>query len=172
MGDIASAFLGDHAARLRGLYVDRIERAVAPLEEAHLWWRPHDGTTSIGILLRHLEGNIRQWLCSGLGGRTDRRTRAAEFASAERPAKSVLLDALRATAQEAAGVVEGLDEAALLGTLRIQGIATTGYGAVAHVLEHMSWHTGQIVWIAKARLGPAHGISFYDDTALDAARNG
>ena len=44
-------------------------------------------------------------------------------------------------------------------------------GAVLHVVEHFSWHTGQVVWIAKARAGAAHGLAFYDDAAVNAARN-
>ena len=43
--------------------------------------------------------------------------------------------------------------------------------AVYHVVEHFSWHTGQITWIAKLRKGAQHGIAFYEDDSLNAARN-
>jgi uncharacterized damage-inducible protein DinB len=53
----------------------------------------------------------------------------------------------------------------------IQGFETTVLAAVLHVVEHFSWHTGQVVWIAKARSGAGHGLAFYDDAALARARN-
>lgn len=171
MSDLTTVFLKDHASRLSEHYVGRIARALEPLSEEDVWWRPHEGMTSVGNLLLHLEGNVRQWVLSGIGGAADHRERASEFAATEGSPKADLLDALRATTAAAAGVIEGLDEATLLRQMEIQGIATTGYDAVAHVVEHFSWHVGQIVWIAKARAGPGHGIAFYDDAELNAARN-
>lgn len=75
------------------------------------------------------------------------------------------MDALARTVEEAAKVVE--KETALDRTLRIQGFETSCRAAIYHVVEHLSWHTGQIVWIAKMRAGEAHGIAFYDDSKLD-----
>ena len=54
---------------------------------------------------------------------------------------------------------------------RIQGFETTPFRAVYHVVEHFGWHTGQAVWIAKARGGPGHGIAFYDDAKINQLRN-
>ncbi len=67
--------------------------------------------------------------------------------------------------------LDSLEPAQLCASMRIQGIRTTVLGAVYHVLEHLGWHTRQITWIAKLRRGPAHGIAFYDDQALNAANN-
>ena len=173
-GTPAAAFLRESAAFLRDVHGPRLARAARTLGEAGLWWRPHAEVISVGTILLHLEGNVRQWILGGLGGRPDRRDRAAEFAAsgAEGPRLEELLERLGATVAEAASVIEALPEDELLAPRRIQGGETHALAAVLHVVEHFSWHTGQAVWIAKARTGAGHGIAFYDQARLDAARNG
>jgi uncharacterized damage-inducible protein DinB len=82
-----------------------------------------------------------------------------------------LFQRLAETVRAAAAVIEGVSDELLDVPRTIQGFETTGLGAILHVVEHFSWHTGQVVWIAKARAGVAHGLSFYDDAAINAARN-
>lgn len=171
MDATAAAFAAESARYLREVHLPRLVRAVAALPPGDLWWSPHPECLSVGTILRHLEGNLRQWILSGLAGAPDARDRAAEFASAERPEAPELLARLRATVEAAAEHIAGLDAAALARPLTIQGFATTGLGAAYHVVEHFAWHTGQAVWIAKARAGAGHGLAFYDDAALARARN-
>ena len=161
---------------LRDTHLPRIRRAAEALPANDLWWRPHPGAISVGTILLHLEGNVRQWILSGLDGRSDDRDRASEFVPAEEredapPPLAELLRRLETTVGDAAEVILALDEEALVREHTIQGYTLSGAGAVLHVVEHFSWHTGQAVWIAKARGGPAHGLSFYDDAAVNAARN-
>jgi uncharacterized damage-inducible protein DinB len=137
-----------------------------------LWWRPHDGVPSVGVLLRHLEGNVRQWIVSGVGGAADRRERAREFAGEARADAAELLARLEGTVEEACRAIEGLDREQLGDSRRIQGMETTVRDAIYHVVEHFSWHVGQVIWIAKARAGARHGIAFYDDAAINRAHNG
>ncbi len=169
--DIGARFLRETTLRFRQEYLPRLERALTPLDAADVWWRPHPETTSIGILMRHLEGNIRQWVLSGLGGAPDRRTREDEFAGETQATPAELLERLRTTTEAVCRVLDAFDPARLGDTYRIQGFGTTAMGAVYHVLEHFGWHLGQITWIAKLRAGAAHGIAFHDDDALDAAHN-
>ncbi len=175
------AFLHESARQLRDVYLPRLARALEILPAGDLWWRPREDMTSIGNLLLHLEGNVRQWILgglggaersgvppaqsSGLGGAEVARRRAAEFDARE----GAPFDALRATATEAARVIGNLHPARLGEPLSIQGFQTTGLAAVYHVVEHFSWHTGQIVWIAKLRAGAGHGLAFYDDEKLNRA---
>ena len=169
--DIGARFLRETTLRFRQEYLPRLEQALEPLEDADVWWQPHAETTSIGTLMRHLEGNIRQWILSGLGGAPDRRVRETEFAGEDRPTAAALLERLRTTTEAVCRFLDAFDPAKLGDTYRIQGFGTTAMGAVYHVLEHFGWHLGQITWIAKLRAGDTHGIAYYDDDALDAARN-
>ncbi len=168
---VTAAFGHESAKYLREVYMPRLRVAVATLSSEDLWWRPHGDTTSAGNLLLHLEGNIRQWVLSGLAGAPDQRERDGEFAARDGSSGEQLLAALGATVEEVASVLERLDTATLLGPFEIQGFHTTGLEAVYHIVEHFSWHTGQITWIAKLRAGEAHGVSYYDDDSLNAARN-
>ena len=168
---MASRFATVSAHYLRETYLPRIETALETLPADRLWWRPHEDTTSVGNLLLHLEGNVRQWILSGLGGAPDGRERAAEFAAREGDDAGRLLAALRATLEAAATTIEALEDADLERGHRIQGFEVNGLEAVYHVVEHVSWHAGQITWMAKLHAGEGHGLAFYDEDAVNRARN-
>ena len=162
----ARLFIDETVRRFREEYLPRLERAVATLPPEKLWWRPHGGVISVGNLLRHLEGNVRQWFLGGLGGGTQARERDAEFRATEGDDAETLCRALRATVEASFPILERLDDDGLTRSFTIQGFEVTGLAAVYHVLEHFGWHVGQIVWIAKATAGPEHGLAFYDDAKL------
>jgi len=153
------------ARYLREVYLPRLRTAVEALPEADLWWRPHSACTSAGHLLKHLEGNVRQWILAGLGGAPDARRRGTEFEDGGGD-REALLARLEATVRAACDVIERTG--ARDGPRTIQGFETTTQEAIYHVVEHFAWHTGQLVWMAKLRAGAAHGIAFYDDGKLNA----
>src|SRR5215471_4523450 len=76
-------FLDSARGYLTGEYPAKLRVALAALPEERLWWRPNDGSNSVGNLLLHLNGNLRQWMVAGVGGETFERNRAAEFAARE-----------------------------------------------------------------------------------------
>lgn len=171
MSGVDKLFVHRSVGLLRDTYVPRIEAALGILPLEDLWWRPHEGVFAFGNVLLHLEGNVRQWILSGLGGETDHRERSSEFAAGAGPSGGELLEELREAVAAACTVVEGMDEETLLREREIQGFKTTGLGAVYHVVEHFSWHTAQAVWIAKQRAGANHGLAFYDEASINKARN-
>jgi len=171
MTDLATLYVHNASRYVRDVHLDRLRAAADTLPDGDLWWRPHEGVISLGNILLHLEGNVRQWWISGLGGRSDARDRASEFEAGDGPTAAELLDVLAETVRDGTDIVDRLGEAELVAPITIQGMETTTLDAVLHVVEHFSWHTGQAVWIAKARAGVAHGLAFYDDAAINAARN-
>ena len=166
---MAHDFRTESAHYLRDVYVPRLETALRTLPAEDLWWRPHDDCISFGNVLLHLEGNVRQWILCGLGGQRDLRDRDSEFGAVSGPDGAALLTELTRTVQTAARVIESFDPRALPRRLSIQGHEVTAQEAIYHVVEHFSWHTGQAVWIAKARAGAGHGLGFYDDEVLQRA---
>jgi uncharacterized damage-inducible protein DinB len=144
-------------------YRTQLRLAVEALTEDALWWRANDQSNSVGNLLLHLNGNVRQWILAGVGGQTDERHRAAEFAARSGPPSSILLADLDRTLDEVDAVLAGLTDAALLEPRTIQGRDLTVLAAVFHVVEHFSQHLGQIILVAKLRAPGA--INFYDDAA-------
>ncbi len=141
--------------------LQKIEKAVGKLTSEQIWARKHEQENSIGNLLLHLAGNVRQWIISGVGGVADDRNRDSEFTQRESIEPEELLTRLRETLQEADAVLaaaEGLD---LLEKRRIQVFDVTLMQAIYHCVEHFSGHTGQIIWVAKNVSGEDMGFYRY-----------
>ncbi len=170
---IAELFVASSVSRLQEEYLPRIHSAVEILDSDEIWWRPRDCTNSVGNLLAHLSGNVRQWIISGLGGVDDDRNRAREFAQPDEDGedRNSLLARLDATVEDACEVISGLDVESLEGLHSIQGGRTTGLEAVYHVVEHFGWHVGQIVYIAKLKSSQGAQLKFYDDETINQLRN-
>ena len=66
------------------MYLSQISRCVHLLSTDQLWWRANEHCNSVGNLLLHLNGNMRQWICAGLGGIEYDRDRPSEFAERRR----------------------------------------------------------------------------------------
>jgi uncharacterized damage-inducible protein DinB len=156
--DPGAAFLTQSREYLTGHYLPKVRAAIEPLTETDLWWRPNDSSNSIGNLMLHLAGNIRQWLVSGVGGAADVRQRAGEFARRDGILKDELLAILSAAVQDADAVLARTSRAALAEPRSIQGREVTVLEAIYHVVEHFGMHTGQIVYISKLRGGKDLGF--------------
>ena len=138
----------------------QIERCVRLLDDGQVWHRPNEVSNSIGNLVLHLRGNVRQWIVSGLGGEPFERDRPAEFAHREPIPAEEILGSLRKTLDEAAVVIKQLSQADLERQFNMQGYEVSGVAAVFHVVEHFSLHTGQIVYATKLLTG--QDLSLYD----------
>jgi uncharacterized damage-inducible protein DinB len=154
------AFLAEARRHLLEDYLPKIERCLERLTDEQVWWRASERSNSVGNLLLHLEGNLRQWVVSGAGGAADTRLREREFGERRRLPRAELLAALRAAVLEADDVLARLDPATLLETRRVQGLGVTLLNAVFHAVEHFAMHTGQIILLTKA-LADAD-LAFYD----------
>ena len=159
--DISTRFIDRSRYYLRDEYPTKILRCLDVLPEQAIWRRPNESSNSIGNLLLHLSGNVRQWIVSGVGRAPDVRHRSAEFDAREGGSAAELMSGLRATLRDADAVLASLD-AAMLGEPReIQGRQVTVLDAVYHVVEHFSTHTGQIILLTKSY---AEGrVHFYED---------
>src|SRR6266446_1415386 len=76
---VAAAFIAQARTLFMDDYLGKIERCLETLSDQDVWWRANEESNSIGNLLLHLTGNVRQWIISGLGGATDQRVRQTEF---------------------------------------------------------------------------------------------
>lgn len=159
--DIATEFLARSRHYLASEYPTKIERCLAELPADALWRRADDDSNSIGNLLLHLEGNIRQWIVSHVGGAPDHRHRSAEFEAREGGDAATLFAALRRTLDEADAVIGRLSAADLATRRTIQGRDVSVLDAVYHVVEHFSTHTGQIILLTK-QYAPRK-VQFYED---------
>jgi uncharacterized damage-inducible protein DinB len=157
----ARDFIEESREYLSEDYLPKIERCLERLTDEQVWWRAGDNSNSIGNLLLHLEGNVRQWIVGGVGGvATGERDRQSEFDERAPHARSVLLERLRRTLAETDAVLARLDPSALDRRLKIQGRDVSVLAAVFHVVEHFSMHTGQIILLTKMLTGS--DLLFYD----------
>jgi uncharacterized damage-inducible protein DinB len=159
--DLANAFLARSRYYLATEYRIKIRTAVESLPDGALWSRPNEESNSVGNLLLHLAGNVRQWIVAGVGGARDNRDRASEFQARDGADAATLLAALDVVLDDADAVLAKLSQADLATSRTIQGRDVEVLEAVYHVVEHFSGHVGQIVLIAK--MHSPGSIRFYED---------
>ena len=157
---VSQAFLDCASTYLLNDYLPKIERCLEKLTDEQIWWRANEESNSIGNLILHLCGNVRQWILCGIGGQPDHRNRDSEFEQRDVIARDELLTLLRATLAEVETTLHTLDPAVLLEQRKIQGNDVDILEAIFHVTEHFSMHTGQIFLLTK--LLTASDLRFYD----------
>ena len=155
---IADTFCEYSRRTLVGEYWPRLRGCVESLTDDQIWWRPNEATNSVGNLLLHLNGNVRQWVLGSFRGRSDDRDRPAEFRQRDQIPRAALLRDLETTLTEVAKVLDALTTHELLSTYDVQGDSVTGLEVVYHVVEHFGMHYGQVVFITKQLRGEELGF--------------
>lgn len=137
-----------------------IGHCLRQLDDEQVWSRPAISMNSIGNLLLHLCGNVRQWIIAGVGGAADTRERQKEFDERGPIPKAELFSRVESTVLEASEVCKSVSEEQLLNRLRIQGFETTGLGAILHSVSHFRGHVQEIVHMSRAILDEAYEFHF------------
>jgi uncharacterized damage-inducible protein DinB len=150
---ITKAFLMESQRSIAVYHMPRLIKCLKLLSEKDIWWRPNPASNSVGNIVLHLSGNVRQWIISGLGGEQDTRDRDREFAERGPVSRRALIALIRGTVAEASSVLDRLSEDSLLRIHDIQGYRVSGIYAVTHVVDHFAYHTGQIIFVTKWKLG-------------------
>src|SRR5581483_6871859 len=156
--DTASLFLEFARHKLLGQYWPRLRGCVESLTDEQIWWRPNEASNSIGNLVLHLNGNVRQWLVASFRRLEDTRDRPAEFNLRSGVSREELLGRLGQTIEAAGEVLGSLTEGDLVARYEIQGYKVSGLDAVFQVVEHFGLHYGQISYITKMLRGEDLGF--------------
>ncbi len=119
------------------------------LSDDDMWLSPNEVSNSIGNMILHLCGNIRQYIISSLGHKEDIRERDKEFSTKGGFNKEQLMNLLQDTIHEAVSVIKKVDGPSLLKIRSVQGYSYSGLGIIFHVVEHFSYHTGQVIFYTK-----------------------
>ncbi|MBZ0111398.1 MAG: DUF1572 domain-containing protein [Thermoanaerobaculia bacterium] len=149
------------AARYVEEYRQKIELAVRRLSEDQVWWRPHPSSNSVGNLLLHLSGNLSMWVLEGLGGIRYERHRSEEFSADRSVTRDDALERFSLTAAKCVGVIELLNEGALHEPVTVQTYEVNRLGVLFHAVEHLSYHTGQILMVCKQLTADSQPLEFY-----------
>jgi hypothetical protein len=142
----------------------RIKHCVGQLDDGQVWWRPHESMNSVGNILLHVCGNLRQWVVAGVAGAPDTRDRPAEFAERGPIPKSELVRRLEAVVTEADAALAALDETRLLEPRRVQGFDETVMSAIWESLTHLSGHTQEVVYVTRLQLGDRYRFAWAPST--------
>ncbi len=151
--EFTKLFLKESRHSIALYHMPRLIKCLNLLSEKDIWWRPNAASNSAGNLVLHLSGNVRQWIISGLGGEQDKRERDREFSERGPISRRALIALIRGTVAEASSVLDRLSEDSLLRMHDIQGFHVSGMYAVCQVVHHFAYHTGQVIFVTKWKLG-------------------
>lgn len=164
MDNVSREFIKQAVYRFE-LNLPRIEKCLDELSEKEIWKRPNNSSNSVGNLILHLCGNITQYIISGIGGASDERNRDSEFSAEGGMSKDELREKIRTTVANAVKVMQNLTEDDLLQVKSLQGFDVSGIASIIHVVEHFSYHTGQITFWTKCLMDKDMG--FYSGMDLN-----
>ena len=128
---------------------ERIYTCLNLLSQEQIWYSPNENTNSIGNLILHLIGNANQWIIGSFGNREVNRQRSKEFIPGQNLDKQKLIISLSELKAEMLPLIEGLSETDLIETYNVQVYNEKGINILIHVIEHFSYHTGQIALLTK-----------------------
>jgi len=160
---LANSFTHE-ATHLLNQSIVKIEHCLSQLSEAQVWWRPDETANSIGNLILHLAGNLRQWTVCGIKQKPDERDRELEFSKRDGLSKSELLQKVKATIAEAVETIESQTAESLLRPLQIQGFTVNTMEAISHSSTHFVGHTHQIIYITRLQLGQDYQFQWTPDS--------
>ena len=142
-----------------------VEKSLQEISFEELWRKPNNNLNSIGNLLLHLCGNMTQYAIASLGNLPDTRNRDEEFLTEGEFSKQELLLKLKNTVEKVKETLLTTTYEEFLRERNVQGFTLSGIGIIIHVVEHYSYHTGQIAfWI---KLIKNKDLGFYDDFDLN-----
>ena len=147
------SMLVHETVHLLDVSVSRIRHCVSQLSEEQLWWVPRPGLNSIGSVMRHLTGNLTQWIVAGVPDQPHTRDRDAEFHSPDQPCAEQLLDDLCRAVESAKAVLRSLEPDDFAQNRQIQGFEVTVLGAIMHSVPHFVGHTHQVVQLTREQRG-------------------
>ena len=133
-----------------------IEACLGKLDSDQVWQGPQN---SVGNLVLHLCGNVRQWIGATIGGHPDVRQPDREFASDSRMSTEELLSLLNGTVGDAVAILEHLPPERLTEHVTTQDGERFVLEVIYQVVGHFQQHAGQIIFATKLATG--QDLKFY-----------
>jgi uncharacterized damage-inducible protein DinB len=151
---IATEFREQSCVRLTDS-MKQLEACVAKLTDEQVWQRggPHENT--IGNLILHLCGNMRQWMMHGVKGDPDVRQRDEEFSAGGGKSGQELMEQLRGVVNEVMQVIREVPTERLLEKIAPQPNRgpVTIMAAIYILVTHAYTHIGQMIVLTKQMVG-------------------
>lgn len=149
--------------------VPRIKQCLNELSEDEIWYKPNTNSNSVGNLVLHLCGNVKQYILSGIGSKKDERKQNLEFEELGPIPVAELTRDMDSLMEEVALVINGIKPEDLITAKAVQGFQEQVTSILVHVIEHFSYHTGQITYFTKYRKNM--DTNYYRGLDLNATSN-
>lgn len=133
-----------------------IVHCLEQLDEDEVWKRPTPELNSVGNLILHVCGNLKQWFLTAAGKNPEPRNRPKEFSEQGPIPKSELIQQLQSTREMCLRAVEQTERNTLTAIWTIQGYSVTGADAMIHSAAHLRGHTQEIVHMTRTKLGSSY----------------
>jgi hypothetical protein len=147
--EFTTSYVKDSLAIFR-YYKGLAQRAITQLTDQQLFFTLDEESNSIGVIVKHMAGNMRSRWTDFLtsDGEKPGRDRDAEFC--DPPAtRAALMELWEDGWRCIFGTLESLTDADLGRTITIRGEAHSVMQAINRQVAHYSYHCGQIVFLAK-----------------------
>ena len=115
---------------------------------------------SIGNLILHLCGNLRQWIVAGIGGEKDVRERPKEFSECGPIPKPELIRHLEEVVANAHEALARASPSELMRPRCIQGFDVNGLDAIFDSVPHFRGHAQEIVHMTRFLLGNSYKFAW------------
>ena len=149
---VGPEFIADQRRRLAETRA-RSEGVIRQMSDDDVNWRPNPQSNSATNLVLHVAGNLLQRYVATIAGGADARDRDAEFSLSARRTVGELLRLIEEAFGAADQVLARLRAEDLLLVTHVRGHPRTVLDVIATSTEHSAEHLGQVIYIAKARLG-------------------
>ncbi len=129
--------------------LNRLIENIADTPEKILWKTPEGITNSIGVLVKHLTGNLNHFVGEGLGNTGFERDREGEFLNKPIP-KDDLIRKIEDLKHTLAAIFDDLQskEIAADYPMEVPFEATTRRFLI-HLYGHLNYHSGQINYLRR-----------------------
>jgi len=127
----------------------RIVQCIHLLGDESLWYTPNKNINSVANLVLHLSGNIKQYVHTTFGAQPDVRKRDLEFSSSKTHSKDELIKLIEDSINQAVQYVQKSVPTAFENNYDVQCFKESGISILIHVIEHTSYHVGQITQMTK-----------------------
>lgn len=152
MAEINNILVHEIKFRLIESGIHRLLKCLEKLSEQQIHYRPNTNSNSINNQILHLDGNVRQWLISTFSNKPDTRKRDIEFDPNNKKSKSELAGILIKLESDIRAIFPIILKADLTKVKEVQCFKESQLSIIVHVIEHFSYHLGQVTYITKMLL--------------------
>jgi len=163
-----SSFIAETRLGIREAF-DRIIHCLNQLSDDQVWWRPNDQMNSIGNLVLHVCGNLRQWVVAHVGGNKDVRNRPEEFSERGPIPVEELRQKISLVKEDINQVLDSISGDDLSQYITIQGFELTKLTALYRTTVHLEGHAGQVLYITRIQKGDDYNMFWKPKTTEEIA---